>query len=158
MKHLTQLVLHIIFSAFYLIFVRDVYITTLANALQTKLRYLGDDFLLSVEMLRETCMLGAINVKWARDRQPSKKTKDLPKSKVGDLMLLKNHTKIGMLSTCPTFALARYSMTEHMFYKTQLVMLEVLLMPAEYIVSVLLDVKAFGHTCKYIMMPLLCQI
>ena len=61
---------------------RDPYIPSLANLLQPKLGYLGDkSFLLSLEMLEQTYMLAAINVKRARDRQPSKKSKDLPKFK-----------------------------------------------------------------------------
>ena len=63
-------------------FGKDVYIPTLANILQPKLRYLGDKHsLFCIEMLREAYMLAAINVKRARDRQPSKKLKEIPNSK-----------------------------------------------------------------------------
>ena len=47
-------------------FERDIYIPTLGNLLQSKLRYLGDKFsLLSVEMPREAHMLDVMNVKRA---------------------------------------------------------------------------------------------
>ena len=60
-------------------FGRDVYIPTPANLLQPKLRYLADKFsFLSIEMLREVCMLAVMSLKWARKKQPSKKTKELP--------------------------------------------------------------------------------
>ena len=62
-------------SGFFLMFWRDAYIPMLANLLQPKLRYLGDkSSLLSIEMLRETYMLVAVNIKRARDRQLSKIT------------------------------------------------------------------------------------
>ena len=54
---------------------------------------------------------------------------------------------IGMLSACQTFALIRLLMTECMIYRTPLFILETavvdiqLLMPAEYIVSMLPDIK-----------------
>ena len=36
-------------------------------------------------------MLAAVNLKRARERQPRKTTIEIPKFKVGDLVLLKNH-------------------------------------------------------------------
>ena len=38
-------------------------------------------------------MLVVINLNKARNKQPIMKTKDHPKGKVGDLVLLKNHKK-----------------------------------------------------------------
>ena len=75
-------------------FGRDVHIPTLANQLHPKLRYLRDvSALLSVEMMRYTYMLVAVNLKKARDKQPSKVIKEIPKFKVSDLVLLRNHKK-----------------------------------------------------------------
>ena len=63
----------------------------LANLLQPKLRYVGDkSSLFSVEMLREAYMLTAVYLGRARDKQPSKMTKEIPNFKVKDLLLLKN--------------------------------------------------------------------
>ena len=91
-------------SGFFLTFGRDVYIPTVANQVQAKLRYLGDkSSLLSVEMLREAYMLAAIHFKRTRDRQPSKGTKKISKSKVRHLVLLKiTRDKDGMQNICHT--------------------------------------------------------
>ena len=81
-------------SSFFLMFGRHVYISTLANLLQPKLRYLGDaSALLSVEMLWEVYRLAAVNVKKERDRQPIKVIKEIPKYKVSNLVLLRNWKK-----------------------------------------------------------------
>ena len=54
-------------------FGRDVYISTLVNLLQPNVRYLDDSStLLSVQILREACMLAAVNLKNAGDRLPNK--------------------------------------------------------------------------------------
>ena len=56
-------------SAFFFMFGRDVYIPTIANPLQPKLRNLGEmSSLLSIEMLREACILAEKNFKRVRDR------------------------------------------------------------------------------------------
>ena len=73
-------------------FGKDVCIPTLANSLQPKCRYLGDEsYLLSLEVLRQGCMLAAVNSKRAWDRQPE--WQKFLKFKVGDLVLLRNHKK-----------------------------------------------------------------
>ena len=41
-------------------------------------------------------MLAAININRAREKQPIKKTKDLPKFKVTYLLLLKNHKETNL--------------------------------------------------------------
>ena len=61
------------------------------TALGKRLRRLV--FLLYIEMLREAYILIEINLKRTRDRILRMKTKDLPKFKVGDLVLLKNNIK-----------------------------------------------------------------
>ena len=53
-------------------FGRDVFIPTLPNLLQHKLRYLGGKSSLLCKMLRGVFMLAAINLKRARERQPNK--------------------------------------------------------------------------------------
>ena len=59
-------------SPFFFMFGRDVYIHTLANLLQPKWRFLGQNSsLLSIEMLREVYMLAAINSKGIREKHPS---------------------------------------------------------------------------------------
>ena len=64
-------------------FLRAVYVPSLANLLQLKLRYLGDKSSLPfVEMLREFNVQATINLKSGRDRQPGKGTKEIPKCKV----------------------------------------------------------------------------
>ena len=66
----------------------------LPNLLQPKLRYLGDRSpLLSIDVLREAYMLDAVNLKRAKVTQPNKRTNEIPKFKVGDLVLLGNHKK-----------------------------------------------------------------
>ena len=67
-------------------FGRVVYIHTLENFLQPKLRNLGHtSALLSPEMLGEAYMLAVVNFKKARDRQSSKMTIEISKVKVSDL-------------------------------------------------------------------------
>ena len=54
----------------------DIYIHTLANLLQPKLRYLGDrSFLLCREMLREDYILVTMNLKRTRETQPQPEDK-----------------------------------------------------------------------------------
>ena len=91
-------------SSYLLIFEKDVFIPTLTNILQPKLRYLGDvSALLCIEILRETCMVAAENLKMASSRQPNKVKSRIPKSIVGGLELLKIYKKYKanrMLSIC----------------------------------------------------------
>ena len=75
-------------------FERHVCFLSLENFLQPQLRYLGNKSSpLSLEMLREAYMVSAMHFKRARDRHPSKVTKEIPKFKVGDLVLLRKYKK-----------------------------------------------------------------
>ena len=83
-------------SSFFLMFGRDLYICTLANLLQPKLRHLGDALaLLSEKMFRKVNVVAVVNFekKKVRDGQPAEVIKDIPKFKVGDILLLRNHKK-----------------------------------------------------------------
>ena len=67
-------------SAFFLMFGRDTYISTIANLQHPKLRYFRDKYsLLYKEMLRQAYMLAVKNSKRTRYRQLCKKTKELTK-------------------------------------------------------------------------------
>ena len=62
---------------------RDIYIPTLTNLIQPKLRYLGDKpSLLSIVMLREAYILEAINLKGHETDNPVRRQKTSQNSKL----------------------------------------------------------------------------
>ena len=103
-------------------------------------------------------MLAAINLKRVRDKQPIKKTKDPPKFKVGDLVLLKNHKKqtwdtkyMPNFHICEVLNDRTYDLQDITSHGRHVSVADnQLLMPAEYIVSILPDTKSFRQACKYI--------
>ena len=53
---------------------KGMYIPTLVNILEPKLRYLGDTYsILSVEMLSEPYLMASVNIKKARGKKPRNK-------------------------------------------------------------------------------------
>ena len=112
-------------------------------------------------MLREAYLLAAINMKRARDRQPNKKTRDLSKFKVRDLVPLKNHKEqkwdakyMPNFCICKAIKNRAYELQGPCGHVRCSTVADIqLLMPTECIVSMLLDIKAFGQLCKFINDP-----
>ena len=108
-------------------------------------------------------MLAAINLKRAREKQPTVRTKDLPKFKVADLVLLKDHkTQNRDAKYMPKFCICKvindraYDLKDLTGHVRCAAVTDVqLLMPAEYIVSMLPEIKVFGWACNYINDPFL---
>ena len=108
-------------------------------------------------MLREAYMLVAINLKRVIYKQPTKKTKDPSKLKVGDLILLKNHKKetwdtkyMPNFYVCKMINDKAYDLQDKTCHVRLASVADIhLLMPAEYIISMLPDIKAFRWACKY---------
>ena len=68
-----------------------MFIPTLANMLHYKLRFVGEPFLYAISRNAKRSVYDDCNkLKNARDKQLRKIVKDVPKFKVGHLVLLKN--------------------------------------------------------------------
>ena len=66
----------------------------LATFLQPKLRYLGsDEGMTCLDKLYQTYMLTALNTKEAHSKQKQDKHDDVPRFKIGDLVMIKNFDK-----------------------------------------------------------------
>ena len=97
-------------------------------------------------------MLVAINFERAGGKQPTRNTKDFPNFKVGDLVLLKNHKKQNWdAKYMVNFHICkiindRVSDLQDLTGHDRCATIEdiQLLMFAEYIISMLPDIKAFG--------------
>ena len=108
-------------------------------------------------------MLPAINIKRTRDRHPNRKTKDFPKFKVGDLLIFKCYKKQNQdakympnLHICKVKNEKGYDLQDPAGHIQHATVPDIqLLMPAECIVSMLLNVRAFRWACKYINDPFL---
>ena len=112
-------------------------------------------------MLRVAYMLAAVNLKGARDKQSIQKAKDPLKFKVRDFLLIKNHKKqIWNIKYMPDFHICKvinnrpYDFEDPTGHVQHASVADIqLLMPAEYIVSMLPNIKAFGQAWKYINVP-----
>ena len=81
-------------SPHFLYFGCDPYLPHLATFLQPKLRYLGsDEGMTNLDKLGQTYMLAALNTKEAHSKQKCDKHSDVPKFKIGDLVMFKNFDK-----------------------------------------------------------------
>ena len=81
-------------SLFFLIYGRDIYLPTLHQFLQPKMRYMGDDKCrIHLDAMQKIYMMVVLNLKIFQDLHPpptgNPQNTDLT---VGDLILIKNHT------------------------------------------------------------------
>ena len=111
-------------------------------------------------MLREAYILVEINLERIRDKILRMKKKDLPKFKVRDLVLLKNHKQNWDVKYRPNFQICivindrAYKLQDPSGHVTCATVADIQsLMTAEYIVNKVPDIKAFCCMWKYINDP-----
>ena len=81
-------------ALFYLMFGHDTFMPNLFKLLLPKLRYMGDEKCrIHLDAMQEMYMMAILNLKTARDKCPPP-IRDLDKKifKIGDMVLIKNHT------------------------------------------------------------------
>ena len=62
--------------------------------LQPRLRYIGDSHLhASLDVIRELYMMNIMSLKRARDQDPPKMNQSTPSFRVGDMVLIRNHSR-----------------------------------------------------------------
>ena len=147
----------------FLYFGCDPYLPHLATFLQPKLRYLGsDEGMNCLNKLRQTYMLRALITKEAHSKEKHDKHDDVPQFKIRDLIMIRNFDK---KSNCdakyvPNFRIVRLTGTRELEISDPMGRLRKLnisdahkILPAEFIVSCLLDEQIFAGKGKYINDP-----
>ena len=141
----------------------DCFLPTLAQFLQPKLRYIGDSHLhASLDAIRELNMMNIMSLKRARDHDSPKMNQSTPSFRVGDMVLIRNHSRDSPFDTkyIPSYRIIkiineRAVDVQDMIGNIRWVNIKDIhpMFPSEYILSHLPGNQAFGRVKKYINHP-----